>query len=62
MKDWDDFEDGFPDGVYAIPHPPGEPRVKIRALFAYCEERGITPQELSEQEMEQFLVRDKASE
>lgn len=51
------FDDYFPDGVYAIPRPKSEPRVKVRALHDYCKERGITPAEISRKEMEQFLVR-----
>jgi hypothetical protein len=53
--DW--FDDGFPDGVFAIPRNPKEPRVKVRALFDYCEARGMTPEDLTEEEMEQFLER-----
>lgn len=47
----------FPDGVLAIPRSPNEPRVKVRALLDYCRERGITPSQLSEEEMEKFLQR-----
>jgi hypothetical protein len=59
MKEELDFDDFFEDGVYAIPRPPGEPRVKVRALYEYCKEKGITPDQLNEDEMEQFLVRDE---
>lgn len=45
------------DGVYAVPRNPNEYRVKVRALDAYCKERGIEPKELSKNEMEQFLVK-----
>ncbi|WP_053103751.1 hypothetical protein [Bacillus sp. FJAT-27916] len=44
------------DGVYAIPRDPEEYRVKVRALDAYCRERGMEPKQLTEKEMEQFLV------
>lgn len=49
------FEDGFLDGVYAIPRDKSERRVKVRALYDYCKERGITPSQLSEDEMGKFL-------
>jgi hypothetical protein len=51
------FEDAFPDGVYAVPRSPKEPKVKVRALYDYCKQKGVTPQELSEKEMERFLER-----
>jgi len=51
------MDNNFPDGVFAIPHPSNEPRVKVRALHDYCKENGIIPEELSETEMERFLVR-----
>lgn len=44
------------DGVYAVPRDPEEYRVKVRALDAYCRERGMEPKQLTEKEMEQFLV------
>lgn len=40
------FESGFPDGVYGWPSEPGEPRIRVKALFQYCKEKGITPHEL----------------
>lgn len=51
------FDNNFPDGVFAIPHPSNEPKVKVRALHDYCKERGIAPAALSEKEMEPFLER-----
>lgn len=52
------FDDAF-DGVFAIPRPKDEPRVKVRALFDYCDSRGVAPADLAPEEMEQFLVWDK---
>lgn len=46
------FDDDFEDGVYAIP---GYQKIKVRALWNFCKERNITPSELSEEEMQQFL-------
>ncbi|MCC0567095.1 hypothetical protein [Brevibacillus borstelensis] len=57
LKYIDEFDDGFPDGIFSIPRNPNQPRVKVRALYQYCIEKGVTPQELSEAEMERFLVR-----
>lgn len=51
-----EFEKGFPDGVYVEPSDKKEPRVKVKALFQYCNERGIQPNDLTEEEREQFLV------
>ncbi|WP_035351506.1 hypothetical protein [Fictibacillus gelatini] len=56
-KEIEEFENGFPDGVYAIPRDPKAPRVKVRALNDYCKEKGITPEDLTAEEMEQFLER-----
>lgn len=57
LKDIEEFEEGFPDGVYAIPRDSKAPRVKVRALHDYCKEKGITPEDLTAEEMEQFLER-----
>ncbi|MGG0717939.1 hypothetical protein ABE096_10175 [Robertmurraya massiliosenegalensis] len=51
------FDDAFPDGVFAIGRKPGEPKVKVRALWDYCQEKGgIEPKDLSLEEMKRFLV------
>lgn len=50
------FDDAFPDGVFAIGRKSGEARVKIRALWDYCQEKGgIEPTDFTLEEMEQFL-------
>ncbi|MGG0936987.1 hypothetical protein ABHN11_12865 [Brevibacillus centrosporus] len=56
----DDFDDAFPDGVFATPRILGkDPRVTVRKLYDYCKQRGIErPSDLSREEMEQFLVWD----
>lgn len=54
-----DFDDAFPNGVFAFPPNPKEPRVKIRELGEYCKEKDVTPEELTEEEMKQFLLFDK---
>ncbi|AJH02364.1 hypothetical protein P4493_11025 [Bacillus thuringiensis] len=52
----DRFERGFPDGVYVEPSDKKEPRIKVKALFEYCNERGVKPKDLTDEEREQFLV------
>lgn len=53
--DDDDWDDDFPDGVYAVPPSPGEPKIKVRKLSDYCKARGIRPSDLSEEELKQFI-------
>lgn len=55
IKEIEEFDDAFPDGIFAIPRNPNEPRVRVRALMDYCEKRGVESNELSPEEMEQFL-------
>lgn len=57
-KQVEEFDNAFPDGVFAFPPNPKEPRVKVRALGEYCKEKGIKPNELSKEEMSQFLAYD----
>ncbi|MEI0738857.1 hypothetical protein VQ056_23170 [Paenibacillus sp. JTLBN-2024] len=54
-----DFEDDFPDGVFAIPSSPDEPRIKLRALQNYCKQVGKEPSELTQEELEPFLDRNE---
>lgn len=56
MVEIDPFDGDIPDGVYARPSSPGEPKVKVRALSDYCKEKGVEPKDLSPEEMERFLV------
>ncbi|WP_374718367.1 hypothetical protein [Neobacillus sp.] len=51
----EEFDDAFPDGVFVIPRLPGHPRVKVRALWEYCQEKNILPKDLSKEEIERFL-------
>lgn len=55
IKEMEEFDDAFPDGIFCIPRISGEPRVKVRLLWDYCKSRGIEPEQLSEEEMRQFL-------
>lgn len=53
-------DDSCSDGVYAIPRFPKEPRIKVRAKYDYCQQKGeISPEDLTPEEMERFLVSDK---
>lgn len=55
IKEIEEFDNAFADGIFAFPRNPNEPRVKVRALMDYCRERGLQPIQLSPKEMEQFL-------
>ncbi|WP_110114475.1 hypothetical protein [Bacillus sp. CGMCC 1.16541] len=56
-KKMDDF---FEDGVFAVPRDKYEPRVKVRALYEYCQTNNKTLQDLSKQELGEFLDRSDA--
>jgi hypothetical protein len=55
-KELTEFENAFPDGVYAGPRNPKKPVIKVRALLDYCKRYGVKPDDISDREMEQFLV------
>lgn len=55
IKEIEEFDSAFPDGVYVIPRNEKEIRLKVRALSDYCKQKGIEPNELSREEMEKFL-------
>lgn len=48
------FEEGFPDAVYAVPHEPREPRIKVYKLYQYCRKHSKRPDQLTCKEKEQF--------
>ena len=54
-KDWDD---NFPDGVFAVPPDPDSPKVKLRKLVDWCRENEIPLSEIQHRPelVEQFLV------
>ncbi|MGG0178703.1 hypothetical protein [Gottfriedia acidiceleris] len=56
LEEIEKFEKGFPDGVYVEPIYKKEPRVKVKALFTYCKERGLEPKDLTDDERNQFIV------
>jgi hypothetical protein len=55
IKEIKQFDDSFPIGIYTVPRSPNMQRVKVRALWEYCQEHGLEPNELSLEEIEQFL-------
>jgi hypothetical protein len=54
-----DFDSSFPDGVFADPISKEEPLYNVRALDKYCEEHGIEPSDLSEEQLQRFEVRSR---
>ena len=55
-KDWDDH---FPNGVFAVPRDPNAPRLKVRKLVDWCRANGIPLSEINrlpQEVMGQFLV------
>lgn len=55
IKEIEKFDTAFPDGIYVVPPNPREPRVKVRALWDYCKQKGVEPKDLSREEIEEFL-------
>jgi hypothetical protein len=55
IKEIEEFDNAFPDGIYAIPPYPKEPRVKVRALWDFCKQKGVEPKDLSREEIEKYL-------
>ncbi len=59
LKKVSKFEKGFPDGVYVKPSSKNEPVLRVKAMYEYCDEKGIKPEDLSVEEVEKFLVYEK---
>ncbi|MEX3713350.1 hypothetical protein ABFV99_13180 [Cytobacillus horneckiae] len=59
LREIDEFEKGFPDGVFVDPKGKNEPKINFRALSRYCSEKGVRPADLTETERAQFIIRDK---
>lgn len=53
----DEFDKGFPNGVFADSGNQIMPKINMRALSRYCTERGIMPNEITAKEMEQFYLK-----
>ena len=48
-----------PDGVFTDPNPKDTRKLRVRALCKYCEERGIEPNDLTEEESKQFFIEEE---
>lgn len=59
LNDIDKFEKGFPDGVLVDPQGKNEPKINFRALSRYCSKHGVRPKDLTDEEREQFIIREK---
>ncbi|QSO48447.1 hypothetical protein [Alicyclobacillus mengziensis] len=57
-NDFDEIfsDDACPSGVYAVPPDPNQPKIQVRRLYEFCRERGLSPSQLSESEMQQFML------
>lgn len=55
-KEINDFEKGFPDGVYAGPTNPEEPILNTRAMLKYCREHGLDPEKMTKEQLKPFYV------
>ncbi len=55
-REMEEFEADFPDGVYTAPSSPNEPRIKVKEMYQYCREKGVDPEDLTDEEREKFLV------
>ncbi|PEK98316.1 hypothetical protein [Bacillus sp. AFS017336] len=56
VKEINEFEKVFPDGVYVNPNVKKAAIVRVKAMYDYCNEKGIKPKDLTEKEREQFLI------
>jgi hypothetical protein len=56
---YEEFDEGFPDGILVEPSGSNEPKVKVRDLLQYCKKMGKNPIDLTDAEREQFLAFDK---
>ncbi|MGR5922627.1 hypothetical protein ACT7DD_31440 [Bacillus paranthracis] len=46
---------GFSGSVYTVPSSPNESRIKLKEMYQFCREKGIGPEDLTEEELEHFL-------
>lgn len=53
-KEINDFERGFPDGVYAVPSQDNR-ILKTRALIAYCRENDLDVETVGRDIIERFM-------
>jgi hypothetical protein len=61
--DIDDVVHILGNGAYVLPRRPGEPQFSIRALVEYCKQKGIDTSQITDEELETFVVnRDEFAE
>jgi hypothetical protein len=56
LEEFDKFDKHFPDGVFVEPKETKEPKVRFRALSKYCAEHKKDPEDLTDEEREQFII------
>lgn len=56
IMDIDDVVDILSNGVYVLPQRPGEPKFAIRALVEYCKDKGIDTSQLTDEELDAFVI------
>lgn len=59
IEKMDEFDKGFPNGVFADSGNQIMPKINMRALSRYCSERDIKPKDITEEEMEQFILHEE---
>lgn len=52
----EDFEEGFPDGVYVVPSDAKDTKIRVKDLFEYCKKNWVRPKDLADKEREQFII------
>jgi hypothetical protein len=50
------FDHAFSEGVFAIPMGKNEPLYNIRALDKYCTEHGLSPSQLTPEQLSKFVI------
>ncbi|MGG4412263.1 hypothetical protein ABER75_26710 [Niallia taxi] len=58
LKEFDKEDNYFPDGIFVDPKETNELKIQFRALSKYCAEHGKKPEDLTDEEREQFIIRD----
>jgi len=62
-KQIQEFDDGFPDGVFLAPHRGKyNKEIKLRALLDYCKEHNLNVETIGDDIIEKFTVEFKRGE
>lgn len=54
ISDIDDMDKAIPTGKYVLPGGT-PPRIRLRDMYKFCQEKGINPEDLTEEQKKQFL-------